>query len=232
MNAAAPQDAPLSNDMEGYHFSDTSPKMHAQNAGNGAAMPAERRNRKRKRKNCGGGCGPDASPWPCVDGRPRALGVLETAISRASAPTRSRMAAAQQFQRAPARSHRHPAAGHRVSRCRGPLHPVEREIREIYEKSADQFKPGARLEDALRVGVARGDYPDAAGRERNGSPNVWAKLHHPGLRHEQMLSDGRCILIEDRLTGRRRRDRAARRHHRAEAARSCSACCSTATRCR
>jgi diguanylate cyclase (GGDEF)-like protein/PAS domain S-box-containing protein len=27
------------------------------------------------------------------------------------------------------------------------------------------------------------------------------KLYHPGHRHEQVLSDGRCILIEERLTG-------------------------------
>ncbi len=71
---------------------------------------------------------------------------------------------------------------------------------EIYKDSADQFKPGARLEDALRVGVARGAYPDAAGREEEWIADRLEKLHHPGLRHEQILSDGRCILMEDRLT--------------------------------
>ena len=36
---------------------------------------------------------------------------------------------------------------------------------DIYKRSADLFKPGARLQDTLRIGVARGDYPEAAGRE-------------------------------------------------------------------
>src|SRR5450432_4183429 len=36
---------------------------------------------------------------------------------------------------------------------------------QIYKKSADLFKPGARLEDTLRIGVERGDYPAAQGRE-------------------------------------------------------------------
>src|SRR5688572_16167806 len=36
---------------------------------------------------------------------------------------------------------------------------------EIYHRSADMFAPGAKLMDTLRVGVARGDYPDAVGRE-------------------------------------------------------------------
>lgn len=37
---------------------------------------------------------------------------------------------------------------------------------EIYNKSADLFKPGARLADTLRIGVERGGYPEALGRER------------------------------------------------------------------
>jgi PAS domain-containing protein len=36
---------------------------------------------------------------------------------------------------------------------------------EIYNRSSDQFKPGARLQDTIRVGVARGDpYADSAVR--------------------------------------------------------------------
>ena len=38
---------------------------------------------------------------------------------------------------------------------------------EIYSKSADLFKEGARLEETLRIGVARGDYPEAGGREED-----------------------------------------------------------------
>src|SRR5215475_2917578 len=36
---------------------------------------------------------------------------------------------------------------------------------EIYNRSSDLFKPGARLADTIRIGVERGDYPEAIGRE-------------------------------------------------------------------
>src|SRR6195952_2844564 len=36
---------------------------------------------------------------------------------------------------------------------------------EIYNRSSDLFKPGARLEDTIRIGVERGDYPEAIGHE-------------------------------------------------------------------
>ena len=72
---------------------------------------------------------------------------------------------------------------------------------EIYNRSSDLFKPGARLEDTIRVGVERGDYPAAIGREEQWIAERISKLYHPGERHEQTLADGRCILIEERLTG-------------------------------
>jgi diguanylate cyclase (GGDEF)-like protein/PAS domain S-box-containing protein len=72
---------------------------------------------------------------------------------------------------------------------------------EIYNKSSDLFEEGAMLRDTLKVGVARGDYPEAVGREDEWITERLEKLYHPGHRHEQTLSDGRCILIEERLTG-------------------------------
>jgi diguanylate cyclase (GGDEF)-like protein/PAS domain S-box-containing protein len=72
---------------------------------------------------------------------------------------------------------------------------------EIYSRSADLFQPGARLQDTIRVGVARGDYPEAIGREEEWIAERVAKLYRGGERHEQLLADGRCILIEERLTG-------------------------------
>jgi diguanylate cyclase (GGDEF)-like protein/PAS domain S-box-containing protein len=72
---------------------------------------------------------------------------------------------------------------------------------EIYSRSSDLFKPGARLEDTIRIGVERGDYPQAIGREEEWIAERISKLYHPGERHEQILADGRCILIEERLTG-------------------------------
>ncbi|WP_371930139.1 EAL domain-containing protein [Bradyrhizobium sp. CCGUVB1N3] len=71
---------------------------------------------------------------------------------------------------------------------------------EIYSKTADLFAEGARLEDTLRIGVARGDYPEAAGHEDEWIAERLQKLYQPGARHEQKLADGRVVLIEERLT--------------------------------
>jgi diguanylate cyclase (GGDEF)-like protein/PAS domain S-box-containing protein len=71
---------------------------------------------------------------------------------------------------------------------------------DIYKRSADLFAPGARLEDTLRVGVARGDYPEALGREEEWIAERVNRLYNPCGRHEQRLTDGRCILIEERRT--------------------------------
>ncbi|RQH11168.1 EAL domain-containing protein [Bradyrhizobium sp. RP6] len=71
---------------------------------------------------------------------------------------------------------------------------------EIYSKTADLFEEGARLEDTLRIGVARGDYPEAIGHEDEWIAERLQKLYQPGARHEQRLSDGRVILIDERLT--------------------------------
>jgi diguanylate cyclase (GGDEF)-like protein/PAS domain S-box-containing protein len=71
---------------------------------------------------------------------------------------------------------------------------------EIYNRSSDLFKPGARLADTIRIGVARGDYPEAIGREEEWIAERLTRLHQPGARHEQTLADGRVILIDERLT--------------------------------
>ncbi len=72
---------------------------------------------------------------------------------------------------------------------------------EIYSATADLYRPGVRLEDTLRIGVARGEYPEAIGREDEWIAERLSRLYHPGERHEQTLKDGRVILIEERLTG-------------------------------
>ena len=71
---------------------------------------------------------------------------------------------------------------------------------EIYRTSADLFAVGARLEDTLRVGIARGDYPDAIGREEAWLEQRLSLMANPGVRHEQRLADGRWIMIEERKT--------------------------------
>ncbi|MBI5131162.1 MAG: EAL domain-containing protein [Rhodopseudomonas palustris] len=71
---------------------------------------------------------------------------------------------------------------------------------EIYKASADLFKPGARIQDTMRVGVARGDYPEAVGREDEWIAERMRRMFDPGHSHEQVLADGRCIRIEERTT--------------------------------
>ena len=71
---------------------------------------------------------------------------------------------------------------------------------EIYSGSADLFEVGRKLEDTLRIGVARGNYPEAVGREEEWLAQRLSLLANPGVRHEQQLADGRWIMIEERRT--------------------------------
>lgn len=72
---------------------------------------------------------------------------------------------------------------------------------EIYHRSADLFARGRLLAETLRIGVARGDYPEAVGREEAWLADRLAKLADPtGERLEQQLSDGRWLMVEDRRT--------------------------------
>jgi len=76
-----------------------------------------------------------------------------------------------------------------------------RRYAEIYHRSADLFRPGARLIDTLREGVRRGDYPDAIGCEDAWLAAREAKLATAtGQRHEQQVADGRWLMIEERRT--------------------------------
>lgn len=76
-----------------------------------------------------------------------------------------------------------------------------RRYAEIYHRSADLFRPGARLVDVLREGVRRGDYPEAIGREESWLAGREAMLAvGSGDRHEQKVADGRWLMIEDRRT--------------------------------
>lgn len=72
---------------------------------------------------------------------------------------------------------------------------------EIYHRSSDLFRIGRRLSETLRIGVARGDYPAAVGREEAWLAERLAQLREPtGERHEQQIRDGRWVLIEERRT--------------------------------
>ena len=71
---------------------------------------------------------------------------------------------------------------------------------EMYAGSADLFREGARLEDTLRQGVARGQYPEAIGREDEWLKQRLERLYNPSDRHEQRTTDGRWIMIDERRT--------------------------------
>jgi signal transduction histidine kinase len=73
---------------------------------------------------------------------------------------------------------------------------------DIYHRSADLFRVGRPLSETLRIGVERGDYPAAIGREEAWLAERIALLRHPtGERHEQQIRDGRWVMIEERRTG-------------------------------
>ena len=68
----------------------------------------------------------------------------------------------------------------------------------MYPNTADFIREGETIENAIRGGLARGDYPEAAGREDDWLTDRLARLRNPGPRYEQPLADGRVILMEDR----------------------------------
>ncbi|MBV9995433.1 MAG: response regulator [Caulobacteraceae bacterium] len=72
---------------------------------------------------------------------------------------------------------------------------------EIYHRSADLFRVGRQLAETLRIGVERGDYPAAVGREEAWLAERLALLKNPTAeRHEQQIRDGRWVMIEERQT--------------------------------
>jgi signal transduction histidine kinase/ActR/RegA family two-component response regulator len=71
---------------------------------------------------------------------------------------------------------------------------------EIYQRSADLFAEGVRMIDTLRIGVARGDYPEAVGREEAWLAERMALLNNAGQRHQQRLASGHWVMIEERRT--------------------------------
>jgi prevent-host-death family protein len=72
--------------------------------------------------------------------------------------------------------------------------------RDVYPKHADILSPGSRFEDMLRIGVERGEFPAAIGREEEWvAERLRAHADPPGP-IEQELSDGRWLRIEERRT--------------------------------
>ena len=69
--------------------------------------------------------------------------------------------------------------------------------RDIYSVSAPAMQPGARFEDILRYGLARGQHHDAVGREEDWLARRLEQHRNPTDAHEQLLEDGRWIRSQD-----------------------------------
>ncbi|WP_395692230.1 PAS-domain containing protein, partial [Piscinibacter sp.] len=72
--------------------------------------------------------------------------------------------------------------------------------REIYERSAPAMRAGARFEDLLRYGLARGQYPAAAGRESAWLEERLYRHRHADQPLLQELPGNRWMRIEERPT--------------------------------
>jgi diguanylate cyclase (GGDEF)-like protein/PAS domain S-box-containing protein len=71
---------------------------------------------------------------------------------------------------------------------------------ELYGKSTDLIVAGARFEDVLRAGLAKGQYPEAAGREETWVADRLEKHDRIDSVHEQQLVNGRWVRVEERRT--------------------------------
>lgn len=73
--------------------------------------------------------------------------------------------------------------------------------RDVYSKTTNLLVPGTRFEDVLRGGVARGQLPDAVGREEEWVlERMEQHLNPPDVPIEQRLPDNRWLRIEERRT--------------------------------
>ena len=72
--------------------------------------------------------------------------------------------------------------------------------KDIYPLSAPAMIPGARFEDILRFGLARGQHADAIGREEDWLADRLAQHRQPDGEKEQQLADGRWIRAQDHPT--------------------------------
>ncbi len=71
---------------------------------------------------------------------------------------------------------------------------------ETYRATGNAIAAGMRFEDMLRRGLASGQYADAIGREEEWLAERLAGHALPSNRHEQLLSSGRYIVVEERRT--------------------------------
>lgn|GEM_PF-1281980 len=72
--------------------------------------------------------------------------------------------------------------------------------REVYRLTDEQTAPGSRFVDVVRVGLARGQYPDAVGREEAWLAERLAHHHAASGVLEQRLDDGRWLRLSEHRT--------------------------------
>jgi diguanylate cyclase (GGDEF)-like protein len=75
-----------------------------------------------------------------------------------------------------------------------------RQYAEFYAASEEALASGMPFESILRVGLARGQYPEAAGREEEWLTERMARHALPRHSHEQHLAGDRWIRVEERRT--------------------------------
>jgi diguanylate cyclase (GGDEF)-like protein/PAS domain S-box-containing protein len=75
-----------------------------------------------------------------------------------------------------------------------------RRYAEVYAESRDVLAPGVSFEEMLRIGLVRGQYPDATGCEEQWLRERLARHAQPHSTHEQQLSGDRWVRIEERRT--------------------------------
>ena len=75
-----------------------------------------------------------------------------------------------------------------------------RKYKQMYAECAPAIVQGARFEDILRYGLARGQYVRAVGREEAWLAERMAAHRHAKAPIEQQLSNGRWLLINERRT--------------------------------
>jgi diguanylate cyclase (GGDEF)-like protein/PAS domain S-box-containing protein len=75
-----------------------------------------------------------------------------------------------------------------------------RRYAEAYTESQESIALGASFKETLRFGLARGQYPDAKGREEEWLRVRLARHAQPQSTHEQQLSGDRWVRIEERRT--------------------------------
>src|SRR5258708_3902465 len=75
-----------------------------------------------------------------------------------------------------------------------------RRYAEAYAESLEAITRGVSFEETLRFGLARGQYPDAKGREEQWLRERLARHAQPQSTHEQQLTGDRWVRIEERRT--------------------------------